>query len=250
MQSACNQVALSRFVPHAHQRAQHVAGRAPFANQTQSDAIKRTSELNTLPVERHLLRLFGRLELALARLLEMGERCAEIVDLLLELHLVLTKRDELLARPRHLPRVNRRLQLEAISRNQSQSPAARPSPHICVREGRNQQSQSPVGPPPMCPSPLADAMCAARALSDEGGRMPRHVLRTSPSTPPTLGAIQHEAYGGPPALRSARHASPSPPPCVHLEHTARVRCNQMQSDANQRRLRGHSAVAITCATQA
>ena len=77
----------------------------------------RTSELNTLPVERHLLRLFGRLELALARLLEMGERCAEIVDLLLELHLVLTKRDELLARPRHLPRVNRRLQLEAISRN-------------------------------------------------------------------------------------------------------------------------------------
>ena len=155
MQSACNQVALSRFVPHAHQRAQHVAGRAPFANQTQSDAIKRTSELNTLPVESHLLRLFGRLELALARLLEMGERCAEIVDLLLELHLVLTKRDELLARPRHLPRVNRRLQLEAISRNQSQSPAARPSPHICVREGRNQQSQSPVGPPPMCPSPLA-----------------------------------------------------------------------------------------------
>ena len=79
---------------------------------------KRTSELNTLPVESHLLRLFGRLELALARLLEMGERCAEIVDLLLELHLVLTKRDELLARPRHLPRVNRRLQLEAISRNQ------------------------------------------------------------------------------------------------------------------------------------
>ena len=94
-----------------------------------------------MPVESHLLRLFGRLELALARLLEMGERCAEIVDLLLELHLVLTKRDELLARPRHLPRVNRRLQLEAISRNQSQSPAARPSPHICVREGRNQQSQ-------------------------------------------------------------------------------------------------------------
>ena len=32
MQSACNQVALSRFVPHAHQRAQHVAGRAPFAS--------------------------------------------------------------------------------------------------------------------------------------------------------------------------------------------------------------------------
>ena len=62
-----------------------------------------TSELDTLPVERHLLRLFGRLELSLARLLEMGERCAEIVDLLLELHLVLTKRDELLARPRHLP---------------------------------------------------------------------------------------------------------------------------------------------------
>ena len=72
-------------------------------NQMQSDAIKRTSELDTLPVERHLLRLFGRLELSLARLLEMGERCAEIVDLLLELHLVLTKRDELLARPRHLP---------------------------------------------------------------------------------------------------------------------------------------------------
>jgi hypothetical protein len=126
--------ALSRFVPHAYQLARHVACRAPSANQTQSDAIKRTSELDTLPVERHLLRLLGRLELSLARLIQMGERCAEIVDLLLELHLVLTKRDELLAtchghqRPLEVIRGHQRSsevirsQLMAIRGHQSSSP--------------------------------------------------------------------------------------------------------------------------------
>jgi hypothetical protein len=85
----------------------------------------------------------------------------------------------------------------------------------------------------MSPLPLADAMCAAHALIDEGGRMPRHARRTSPSTPPTPGVFHHGAYGEPPALQSARHASPSPPPCVGLEHSAQVRCNQRAIRCNQ-----------------
>jgi len=96
----------------------------------------------------------------------------------------------------------------------------------------------------MSPLPLADAMCAAHALIDEGGRMPRHARRTSPSTPPIPGVFHHGAYGAPPALQSARHASPSPPPCVGLEHSAQVRCNQMairwQSDGNQMAIRWQS----------
>ena len=139
-----------------------------------------------------------------------------------------------------------RSQLMAIRGHQSSSPvlaSCRASVSIAAcnqRQSeaiRGNQEQSPAGPPPMSPLPLADAMCAAHALIDEGERMPRHARRTSPSTPPTPGVFHHGAYGAPPALQSARHASPSPPPCVGLERSAQVRCYQRairgQSESNQ-----------------